>query len=133
MEQYKCKVVDLGYYNSEKSVVVEVDEGTDEIGISAVVDGINFFASDESYLVAYQKFRDELLKLGYGLQCNGSRVNAIQSGMMGACDKVYLVEMGKRAVLDQIACIWDYADIDFFPDTKEQLEFATKWYECKKE
>ncbi len=32
---------------------------------------------------AYQKFRDELLEMGYGLQCNVSRINAIQSPMMG--------------------------------------------------
>lgn len=73
------------------------------------------------------------MELGYGLQCNGSRINAIQSGMMSQCEKIYLVEMGKKALLNQVVCIWDYADIDVFPDTKEQLEFAEKWYECKKE
>lgn len=81
MEQYKCTVVDLGYYNNEKAVLVEVNEDADEIEISTVIDGINFCGSDECYLAAYQKFRDELLKMGYGLQCNGSRMNAIQSEM----------------------------------------------------
>ena len=69
MEQYKCTVVDLGYYDSEKPVLIEVNEDSDEIEISTVVDGIDFFSSDESYLVAYQKLRDKLLELGYGLQC----------------------------------------------------------------
>ena len=133
MEQYKCTVVDLGYYDSEKTVLIEVNEDLDEIEISTVVDGIDFFSSDESYLAAYQKLRDKLLELGYGLQCNGSRNNAIQSGMMSQCEKIYLVEMGKKALLNQVVCIWDYADIDVFLDTKEQLEFAEKWYECKKE
>lgn len=133
MEQYKCTVVDLGYYDNEKTVLIEVNEDSDEIGIRTVVDGIDFFSSGESYLVAYQKLRDNLLELGYGLQCNGSRINAIQSGMMSQCEKIYLVEMGKKALLNQVVCIWDYADIDVFPDTKEQLEFAEKWYECKKE
>ena len=73
------------------------------------------------------------MELGYGLQCNGSRINAIQSGMMSQCDKIHLVEMGKQALANQIVCIWDYADIDFFPNTKMQLEFADQWYECKKE
>lgn len=133
MEQYKCTVVDLSYYNSEKAVLIEVNGDTDEIEISTVIDGINLFCSDECYLVAYQKIRDELLKLGYGLQCNGSRINAIQSGMMAHCEKIYLVETGKQALSNQIVCMWDYADIDFFSDTKMQLEFADKWYECKKE
>lgn len=133
MEQYNCTVVDLGYYDSEKSVLIEVNEDSDEIEMSTVVDGIEFLGSGESYLVAYQKLRDKLLELGYGLQCNGSRINAIQSGMMSQCEKIYLVEMGKKALLNQVVCIWDYADIDFFPNTKEQLEFAEKWYECKKE
>ena len=133
MEQYKCTVVDLGYYNSEKAVLIEVNVDADEIEISTVIDGINLCCSDECYLFAYQKIRDELLKLGYGLQCNGSRINAIQSGMMAHYEKIYLVEMGKQALSNQIVCIWDYAEMDFFPDTKMQLEFADKWYECKKE
>ena len=133
MEQYKCTVVDLGYYNSEKAVLIEVNGDADEIVISTVIDGINLCCSDECYLFAYQKIRDELLKLGYGLQCNGSRINAIQSGMMAHYEKIYLVEMGKQALSNQIVCIWDYAEMDFFPDTKMQLEFADKWYECKKE
>lgn len=133
MEQYKCTVADLGYYDNEKPVLIEVNEDSDEIEISTVVDGIDFFSSDENYLAAYQKLRDKLLELGYGLLCNGSRINAIQSGMMSQCEKIYLVEMGKKVLLNQVVCIWDYADIDVFPDTKEQLEFAEKWYECKKE
>ncbi len=133
MEQYQCIVVDLGFYCNEKSIMVEVNENGDKIEIHTVVDGIDFFGSDECYLVAYQKFRDQLLELGYGLQCNGSRINAIQSGMMSQSEKIYLVEMGKQALSNQIVCMWDYADIDFFPDTRMQLEFADKWYESKKE
>ncbi len=132
MEKYQCTVVDLGYYCNEKTIMIEVNENGEKIEIHTVVDGIDFFGSDECYLVAYQKFRDKLLELGYGLQCNGSRINAVQSGMMSQGEKIYLVEMGKQALSNQIVCMWDYADIDFFPDTKEQLEFADKWYECKK-
>lgn len=132
MEQYKCTVVDLGFYRNEKTIMVEVNENGDKIEIHTVVDGIDFFGSDECYLIAYQKLRDKLLELGYGLQCNGSRINAIQSGMMSQSEKIYLVEMGKQAISNQIVCMWDYADIDFFPDTKMQLEFAEKWYESNK-
>lgn len=129
MEQYNCTVVDLGDYDSKKSVLIVVNEDLDEIEISTVIDDVEIFSSGDSYLVAYQKLRDKLLELGYGLQCNGSKINAIQSGMMSQCEKIYLVEMGKKALLNQVVCIWDYADIDFFKNTNAQLEFADKWYE----
>ena len=48
-----------------------ISEESDEIEIMTEIDGINIFVSDEYYLAAYQKFRDELLKLEYGLKCNG--------------------------------------------------------------
>lgn len=132
MEKYKCVVVDLGYYKSQKNILININDETDEIEINTEVDGIKICSSDECYFIAYQKIRDELLSLGYGLQCNGSRINAIQSGMMRQCEKIYLVEMGHQAMSNQIVCIWDYADIDCFPNTEEQLEYAEKWYECEK-
>lgn len=110
MGQYQCTVVDIKS-KSEKSIMVKVN--------------------DEYYLQSYQKFRDELLKWGYGLKCNGSRINAIQSGMMGYSEKVYLVEIGKQALMKDVVCIWDFADIEEFPDTKMQLDFAQQWYGSK--
>lgn len=68
-----------------------------------------------------------MLALGYGIKCNGSRINAIQSGMMGATDKVYLVEMGKQALKKDIVNIWDYADIDIFANTQQQNSFFDQW------
>ena len=78
-------------------------------------------------LPAYQEFRDKLLEAGYGIKCNGSRLNAVQSGMMETTDKIYLVEMGRQALMKDIVHIWDYADIDTFPDTKQQNEFFQQW------
>lgn len=130
MGQYQCTVVDIKS-KSEKSIMVKVNED-DEIKISTEIDGFAVSISDEYYLQSYQKFRDELLKCGYGLKCNGSRINAIQSGMMGYSEKVYLVEMGKQAFMKDVVCIWDYADIEEFPDTKMQLDFAQQWYDSKK-
>lgn len=112
--------------------MIKVDEDADEIEISTEVDGINVVGSDECYFTDYQKFRDELLELEYGLKCNGSKINAIQSGMMSQSDRIYLVEIGRQAMSDQMVCIWDYADIEDFPDTESQLEYADKWYACKK-
>ena len=128
VNQYQCVIVDFAYYDNEKNILVQVEDDGDKIDIFAEIEGIKIVVSDEYYLVAYQKFRDELLQLEYGLKCNGSRINAIQSGMMGYSDKVYLVEMGQQALLNQSVCIWDYANMDNFPDTKMQLDYAEKWY-----
>lgn len=130
MEQYQCIVVDLGDFNNEKQITVNVND--EAIEISTEIDGVVISSSGEYYFETYQIFRDKLLDLGYGLKCNGSRMNALQSGMMGDCEKIYLVEMGKQALMEHIANIWDFADIDKFPNTKEQLEYAEQWYECKK-
>ena len=72
-----------------------------------VIEGVSIFSSDVYYLAAYQKFRDKLLELGYGLKCNGSKINAIQSEMMSQCEKIYLVEMGQKSSFDQMVCMWD--------------------------
>ena len=45
----------------------------------------------------------------------------------GATDKVYLVEKGKQAFTKDIVHIWDYADIDIFPDTEQQNIFFEQW------
>ncbi len=128
MEQYQCRIVDLGYYNNEKSILVKVNDD-DEIEISTEVDGINVRASSEYYFDAYQKFRDELLEMGYGLQCNGSRINAIQSPMMGYSEKIYLVELGKQALMENVVSIWEYANLKEFLNSEEQLKFAQQWYD----
>lgn len=51
----------------------------------------------------------------------------VQSGMMGVSDKMYLVEMGKKPKMKDIVHIWDYANIDDFPDTQKQQAFMELW------
>lgn len=126
MERYQCTVVDLAYYCESKRIIVTVDD--DAIKISTQINGNVISSLGEYYFETYQSFRDKLLDLGYGLKCNGSRINAVQSGMMGYCEKIYLVEMGKQAAGKHIANIWDYANIDEFPNSKEQLEYSEQWY-----
>lgn len=128
MEMYEVILIDLNT-QEELSVRIEVDEGetTENIVISAIMNKQEITASDYNYLPAFQEFRDKLLIAGYGIKCNGSRLNAVQSGMMGATDQVYLVEMGKQAFLKDIVHIWDYAEIDTFPDTKQQNAFFEQW------
>lgn len=128
MERYEVVLVELKT-KKENSLLVEVDEAekTENFEIRAVVDGVEISTADYNYFPAFQMFRDQLLRLGYGIKCNGSRINAVQSGMQGATDKVYLVEMGRQALMKDIAHIFDYADIDTFPDTAAQAEFFQNW------
>ena len=131
METYEIMIMDLNT-KMEMTLSVEADEAetSDNIVIKADISGQEVTAEDYNYLPAYQEFRDKLLRMGYGIKCNGSRVNAVQSGMMGANDKVYLVEMGKRPKMKNIVHIWDYADIDDFPDTDRQLAFSEQWFDA---
>ena len=72
-----------------------------------------------------------MFDLGYGLKCNGSRINAIQLNMMASYEKIYLVEMRKPTLRKDIVSIWDYAEINEFPNTKEQRTFADRWLNAK--
>lgn len=128
METYEVVMVCL-QSGAEMPLFVEADEAeaSESIVLRAQVAGQTVAAADGCYLPAYQKFRDRLLQLGYGLKCNGSRINAVQSGMMGANDRVYLVEMGKKTQRSQLVSLWDYADIREFPDTGQQLLFFKRW------
>ena len=85
MEEYYVTMIKIDTKN-DMVLNVKVDEAeiTDNIVISANVNGNEILVSNENYLPAFQEFRDKILRLGYGLKCNGSRLNVIQSGMMGA-------------------------------------------------
>lgn len=128
MEIYEITIINLNT-QEEQILPIEVDEAeeTEYIVVRTVFFGQEISASDYNYLPAYQAFRDMLLRLGYGMKCNASRINVVQSGMMGAADKVYLVELGRQALMKDIVHIWDYAYINEFPDTEQQKAFFEKW------
>ena len=128
MEIYEITVMNLNTQEAQ-GLPVEVDEAEESeyFVIKTVFLGQEISVSDYNYLPAYQAFRDKLLQLGYAIKCNGSRLNAVQSGMMGGTDKVYLVELGRQALMKDIVFIWDYADIKDFPDTEQQKEFFEQW------
>ena len=128
METYQCVVADLAYYGNEKSITITVNDEDDGFKISGEINEIEITSNGESYFESFQKFRDRLLGLGYGLKCKGSQINAVQSNMMGGSDKIYLVESGKPALMKDVVSIWEYADIDGFPDSKQQNEFHEKWF-----
>lgn len=133
MEQYKIVVANLES-ELEEELLIEVDEAeaSDEIVIKALIMGKEITASNDSYLQAYQEFRDRLLSLGYGMKCNGSRINAVQSGMLSSVSKVYLVEMGRAALMKDVVNIFDFAELNEFPNTEQQESFFEQWSDCHK-
>ncbi len=72
--------------------------------------------------------KDKLLELKYRLKCKGSLLNVVQSGMAANSDKIYVVELGRQALIKNLVSIYDYADIFEFSNSKEQNEFAEQWY-----
>ena len=73
-----------------------------------------------------------LLDKGIGLKCCGAMINARQSGMMATCNKVYLLTLGKPALLKDTAIIYDYADIKEFPNTLDRERFVEEWFKSLK-
>lgn len=129
MEEYMVSIVELkSGHTMDIIICADEAETTDCILLKTIVDGKEIIASDYNYLPAYQKLRDEILAHGYGIRCNGSRINAVQSGMMGANEKIYLVEMGRQAQRKDIVSLYGAAEISEFPDTQEQNRFFNVWY-----
>lgn len=128
MQKYTVTIMDLTT-KEEKEIVIHADEGeaSDNIILSITINGEEITASHYSYFPAYQSLRDSLLQKGYGLKCNGSRINAVQSGMMGANSNIYLAENGKQALKEDVVSLYDYANIDDFPDTLAQMNYFRTW------
>lgn len=128
MQKYTVTIIEMTT-KEEMKIVIHADEGetSDNIKLSTTINGEDITASHYSYFPAYQSLRDSLLQKGYGLKCNGSRINAVQSGMMGANSNIYLAENGKQALKKDVVSLYDYADIDEFPDTLEQMQFFRMW------
>ena len=128
MEKYQIRLYDMRRASETEGVVL-ADEGesSDEIILTITVENHAVTAKADDYFSAYQELRDRLLKIGFGLKCNGSRINATQSAMMSYTPKVYLVEMGRQALRKDIVDIWGDCDITCFPDTEEQNQYIDTW------
>ncbi|MBU5484222.1 hypothetical protein KQI86_07755 [Clostridium sp. MSJ-11] len=128
MEKYMVTVVELKTQHEIK-LVIEADEAetTENIILRAQVKDSLISVFDYNYFSAYQKLRNKILGLGYGIKCNGSRLNAVQSAMMGTSENIYLVELGRQAFTKDIVSLYDYAEISAFPDTQEQTAFFQRW------
>ncbi|MDE6672940.1 MAG: hypothetical protein K2K16_12225 [Ruminococcus sp.] len=129
MEKYIVKIVNIEN-NIESKITIFADEAetSDNIILKSDIKDKKIFIKDYNYFSAYQKFRDKLLEMNYGIKCKGSQLNAVQSGMMGVCNKIYLVNLGQKALSENIVCIFEYSDMKNFPDTKAQNDFSEKWF-----
>ena len=128
MERYEINIIG-SKDKCESQLLIEVDEAetSENITIKAMVNGTEIAAVNYNYLSAFREFQDKLLRLRYGMKCNGARINAVQSPMMGATERVYLVEMGRKASMSDVVSMWDYAEINNFIDSKEQSRFFEQW------
>ena len=116
MEEYQVPIIRL----DNQTIVYQtlyVDDENDDIIMYLHYLNQTYKAIGSSYFSAYQSLRDQLLEDGYGLKCNGSYINAIQSAMMSFVDKVYLVTSGKQTLQKDIVNLFDEADIHDFLDT----------------
>ena len=128
MKQYAVTIMNLTTKEETEIVInADADETNNNVVLSTEVKGNRISASHYNYFPAYQSLRDSLLIKGYGMKCNGSRMNAIQTGMMGANDTICLAEMGKKVQKEEAVSIYEYADIDEFPDTIGQMNYFRAW------
>lgn len=115
--------------NTEFELPITITDAVEVITMSVLLDNHQYKASADDEFSAFQKLRDMLLDKGIGLKCCGAMINAHQSGMMANSDKVYLLTLGKPALLKDVATIYDYADIKEFSNTLEQKEFVEEWFD----
>lgn len=111
---------------------ITITDTVDVVTISVSLDSHLYKASADDEFSAFQKLRDMLLDKGIGLKCYGAMINAHQSGMMATCNKVYLLTLGKPALLKDTAIIYDYADIKEFPNTLDRERFVEEWFKSLK-
>ncbi|WP_293739115.1 hypothetical protein [uncultured Parabacteroides sp.] len=114
--------------NTEFELPITIVDTEDMVAMSVLLDNYQYHASAADEFTAFQKLRDMLLDKGIGLKCCGAMINAHQSGMMATSNKVYLLTLGKPALLKDIAIIYDYADIKEFPNTLERERFVEEWF-----
>lgn len=117
---------------SFRECVLKVQEVDDQFEISCHVDGFELIDSGDSMFLAFQKLMDQLYSLGYGMNCQGARVNAMQSAMAYASEKIYLLTLGHQALNKDLVSMFDTVNLDEFCQSDKQVEFAQQWLESLK-
>lgn len=130
MEEYIVQAKNIKNNSIISLLIRESYDENDNIVLSTNLDGSEYMSSDYSYFEAFKKLKDLLLQMGYGLNCLGAKINAVQSEMASSSDKIYLVEMGKQA--KGFASLYDYCDNDIYPNKAEQDSYCEKWFNSLK-
>lgn len=126
IKTHKVTIVELGTGNETQ---IDVQSGEDmSTGAFIIWGSLNdqeIKSAQDKYFAAFQQFRDKLLEAGYGIKCNGARLNAAPLSKFENGPKVYILESGNNP--ESAVNIWDKADINDFPDSRQQNRFINKW------
>ncbi|MBQ2697634.1 MAG: hypothetical protein IJF59_03070 [Clostridia bacterium] len=132
METYEVTVIDQ-LSKVEEPLTVEVETAGEGGGVSirASLLGREVTGVADAPYPAFQAFRDEILKMGFGLQCCGARANAVQPDELLGSDRVALVRPGKKELMGEPVSMWEPAKMDVFPATIHQQGFSKRWREME--
>ena len=126
IKTHKVTIVELGTGNETQ---IDVQSGKDmSTGAFIIWGSINdqeIKSAQDKYFAAFQQFRDKLLEAGYGIKCNGARLNAAPLSKFENGPKVYILESGNNP--ESAVNIWNKADINDFPDSRQQNRYINKW------
>lgn len=115
-----------------KECIIHIQEAEDRFILSCHVDDLDLTGSGDSMFMAFQKLMDQLYDLGYGMNCQGARINAMQSAMAYASDKIYLLKLGQQALNHDLVSMFDTVSLNEFCQSEKQIEFAQLWLESLK-
>ena len=73
--------------------------------------------------------RSRLDILGIKILCNGARIDAYPSPMLqsSGARKVYITEIGKQAIRENLVNIFDESDADKVGTVDQQINYHNKW------
>ena len=128
IKNHKVTIVELG---TDNEIPLDVQSGEDmSTGAFIIWCSLNeqeIVSTQDKYFAAFQQFRDKLLEAGYGIKCNGARLNAAPLSKFENGPRVYILESDAKGLPENTVDIWDKADINEFPDSRQQNRFINKW------
>lgn len=117
---------------TSRRCMLDVRETENQFIFSCNIDKTELKGSGDSMFMAFQKLMDQLYHLGYGMNCQGARINAMQSAMAYASDKIYLLTLGQQAMNKDLVCMFDAVELNEHYQSDKQAEFAQQWLESLK-
>jgi len=130
IRKYEVTIVNLTTDVATEMVVqTGEDMSTGKIVIRGTLNDQEIVAEHDMYFTAFQQFRDKLLEAGYGIKCNGARLNAAPVSKYENGPKAYILEFGSSVLPESTVDIWAKAEIEDFPDSLTQNRFKNKWYD----